>query len=196
MKTSKQLITTVLLLQSSVVVLSVHFPYSLFHRGFTNNTNIMRCGCVFCCSWGLAIFLLLAFPFSDHMYSGRSLSVSSCCRQIWKTQVLLSTVERWVFTYGLQVTCWFYANEIVSMNKSADYAFFVCFVRPVRPRFLRLRKVRRQSRPCNYYANTVSTFEPLLEGDLVFKLNPGPDKIYQIPSRSADGGRCRQGTKR
>ena len=68
-------------------------------------------------------------------------------------------------------------------NNSADYAFFVCFVRPVRPRFLRLRKVRRQSRPCIYYANTVSTFQPLLEGDVVFKLNPGPDKSYQIPSR-------------
>ena len=44
--------------------------------------------------------------------------------------------------------------------------------------------------------HTVSTFQPLLEGDLVFKLNPGPDKSYQIPSRSADGGGCRQGTKR
>ena len=36
----------------------------------------------------------------------------------------------------------------------------------------------------------------MLEGDLVFKLNPGPDKSYQIPSRSADCGGCRQGTKR
>ena len=84
--------------------------------------------------------------------------------------MLLSTAERWVFTYGLQVTSWFYANGIVSTNNSADYAFFVCFVRPVRPRFLRLSKVRRQSHPCIYYANTVSTFQPLLEGDLVFKL--------------------------
>ena len=36
----------------------------------------------------------------------------------------------------------------------------------------------------------------MLERDLVFKLNLGPDKSYQIPSRSADGGGCRQGTKR
>lgn len=156
----------------------------------------MRCGRVTCRSWVLAFFLLLAFPFSEHVYSGRSLNVSSCCRQIWKAQELLSTAERWVFTYGLQVTSWFYANGIVSTNNSADYAFFICFVRLVRPRFLQLCKVRRQSRPCIYYANTVSTFQPLLEGHLVFKLNPGPDKSYQIPSRSADAGGCRQGTKR
>ena len=156
----------------------------------------MRCGRVSCRSWVLAIFLLLALPFSDYVYSGRSLNVSSRCRQIWKTQVVLSTAERWVFTCGLQVTSWFYANGTVSTNNSADYAFFVCFVRSVRPRFLRLRNARRQSHPCIYYANTVSTFQPLLEGDLVFKLNLGPDKSYQIPSRSAYGGGCRQGTKR
>ena len=69
---------------------------------------VMRCGRVSCRSWVLAIFLLLAFSFSDHVYSGRSLNVSSCCRQIWKTQVLLSTAERRVFTYGLQVTSWFF----------------------------------------------------------------------------------------
>ena len=129
----------------------------------------MRCGRVSCRSWVLAIFLMLACSFSDDVYCGRSLNVSSYCRQIWKTQVLLSTAERRVFTYGLQVTSWFYANVSVSTNNSADYAFFVCFVRPVRPRFLQLRKVRRQSRPCIYYANTVSTFQPLLEGDLLNK---------------------------
>ena len=110
--------------------------------------------------------------------------------------MLLSMAERWVFTYGLQVTSWFYANGIVSTNNSADYAFFVSFFRLVRPRFLRLCKVTRQNRPCIYYANTVLTFQPLLEGDLVFKLNPGPDKSYQLPLRSADAGSCRQGTKR
>ena len=94
------------------------------------------------------------------------------------------------------VTSWFSVHGIVCMNNGADYAFFVCFVRPVRPRFLRLRKVKRQSRPCIYYANTISSFQPLLEGDLVFKLNPGPEKSYQISSRLADSGGGRQGTKR
>ncbi|XP_027056107.1 uncharacterized protein LOC113683098, partial [Pocillopora damicornis] len=29
-------------------------------------------------------------------------------------------------------------------------------------------------RPCKYYSNSVATLHLLLEGDLVFKLNPGP----------------------
>ena len=37
-------------------------------------------------------------------------------------------------------------------------------------------KFRRQKRPCAYYANSNATFHPILDvGDLVFKLNPGPD---------------------
>ena len=159
------------------------------------NECIMRCGRVFCRSWVLAIFLLLDYSFAYHVYSGRSRSVSSCLRQIW-TQGPILTAERRVFDYGLQVTSWFSVHGIVCMNNGADYAFFVCFVRPVRPRFLRLRKVKRQSRPCIYYANTISSFQPLLEGDLVFKLNPGPEKSYQISSRLANSGGGRQGTKR
>ena len=88
------------------------------------------------------------------------------------------------------------ANNIASMNNTAGYAFSVSFVRPVSPRFLWLCKARRESLPCIYYANTLSTFQPLLERDLVFKLNLGANKSYQIPSPSADGGGCRQGTKR
>ena len=37
-------------------------------------------------------------------------------------------------------------------------------------------KLRRHKRPCAYYANSNATFDPILDvGDLVFKLNPGPD---------------------
>ena len=36
---------------------------------------------------------------------------------------------------------------------------------------------RRHKRPCAYYANSNATFHLMLDvGDLVFKLNPGPDK--------------------
>lgn len=35
-------------------------------------------------------------------------------------------------------------------------------------------KRRRYKCPCAYYANTTARFHALLEGDLVFKLNPGP----------------------
>ena len=156
----------------------------------------MRCGRAFCRSWVLVIFLLLDYSFAEHVYSGRSLSVSSSWRQIWTTQGPILTAERRVFTYGLQVTSSLSVHGIVSTNNGTDYAFLDCLVRPVRPRFLRLHKGGRQSRPCIYYANTVSSFQTLLEGDLVFKLNPGPDKSYQISSRSADDGGGRQGTKR
>ena len=35
---------------------------------------------------------------------------------------------------------------------------------------------RRSKSPCAYYANSTATFQPLLEEDLVFKLNPGPSQ--------------------
>ena len=40
--------------------------------------------------------------------------------------------------------------------------------------FLTRSGIRRQGQPCVYYPNTVATFHVPLEGDLVFKLNPGP----------------------
>lgn len=42
-------------------------------------------------------------------------------------------------------------------------------------------KIKRHRRPCAYYANSVATFHLPLEGDLVFKLNPGP-ATFRIPS--------------
>ncbi|CAB3985839.1 Hypothetical predicted protein [Paramuricea clavata] len=41
--------------------------------------------------------------------------------------------------------------------------------------FLAKGRHRRSKRPCVYYANSTATFQLLLEGDLVFKLNPGPE---------------------
>ncbi|KAL9955196.1 hypothetical protein ACROYT_G036483, partial [Oculina patagonica] len=35
-------------------------------------------------------------------------------------------------------------------------------------------KIKRSKRPCSYYSNSSATFHCLLQGDLVFKLNPGP----------------------
>ena len=48
----------------------------------------------------------------------------------------------------------------------------------------------RQCRPSIYYANSVSTFQPLLVGDLVFKINPGPmyNAGLRIQSRSLTTG--------
>ena len=38
-------------------------------------------------------------------------------------------------------------------------------------------KIKWAKRPCAYYSNSSATFHCLLEGDLVFKLNPGPLNI-------------------
>ena len=37
-------------------------------------------------------------------------------------------------------------------------------------------KIKRCKCPCTYYSNSTATFHCLLEGDLVFKLNPGPSE--------------------
>ena len=44
-------------------------------------------------------------------------------------------------------------------------------------------KIKRTKRPCAYYSNSSATFHCTLEGDLVFKLNPGP----------VNNGHCTQG---
>ena len=56
------------------------------------------------------------------------------------------------------------------------------FVAPVKVKY------RRHRCPCAYYANTTATFHTVLEGDLVFKLNPGPvnkgiDSIISVRRR-------------
>lgn len=38
-------------------------------------------------------------------------------------------------------------------------------------------KVKRSHCPCYYYSNSIKTFHVVLEGDLVFKLNPGPTDV-------------------
>ena len=55
-----------------------------------------------------------------------------------------------------------------------------------------VRKFKRGKRPCAYYSNSSATFHCMLEGDLVFKLNPGPtnnDNQTTI-STHCSRGRC------
>ena len=42
-------------------------------------------------------------------------------------------------------------------------------------------KFKRSKRPCLYYSNSSATFHCPLEGDLVFKLNPGPTRNNNGP---------------
>lgn len=48
-------------------------------------------------------------------------------------------------------------------------------------RCLSIRGHKRHKRPCIYYSRSRATFHPLLVGDLIFKLNPGPTGIRTIP---------------
>ena len=48
-------------------------------------------------------------------------------------------------------------------------------------RCLSIRGHKRDKRPCPYYSGSSATFHPLLTGDLIFKLNPGPTGIRTIP---------------
>ena len=57
--------------------------------------------------------------------------------------------------------------------------------------FTLVRKFKRGKRPCAYYSNSSATFHCKLEGDLVFKLNPGPtnndDQSTNISSHCSRG---------
>ena len=52
---------------------------------------------------------------------------------------------------------------------------------------------RRSKRPCLYYSNAYATFRPLI-GDILFKLNPGPD-TNQVDHRSSNLTFCLLNTR-
>ena len=73
----------------------------------------------------------------------------------------------WSLHNGLNIHWWYVLSPLCwNSNKSKH------------PRRV---KNRRHKRPCTYYSNSTATFHLLLQGDLVFKLNPGPEE-YQISS--------------
>ena len=55
-----------------------------------------------------------------------------------------------------------------------------------------VRKFKRGKRPCAYYSNSSATFHCMLDGDLVFKLNPGPtnNDDQTTISTHCSRGRC------
>ena len=48
-------------------------------------------------------------------------------------------------------------------------------------------KIKRRKRPCAYYSNSTATFHCLLVGDLVFKLNPGPENNDNLSTLCSHG---------
>lgn len=70
----------------------------------------------------------------------------------------------WIFTANCPLFPWYKCAFDCFMANEAFNAV-------VQGRYVR---IRRYKRPCAYYSNSTATFRPLLIGDLVFKLNPGP----------------------
>ena len=107
----------------------------------------------------------------------------------------------------LRCTFWsnsgaFYTNVApydLNMLPSSSWAYsktsVICIDYKRRPKiaFLTRSGIRRHCQPCVYYPNTVATFHVPLEGDLVFKLNPGPRSTgsAQKPLRPRVSRSCR-----
>ena len=85
--------------------------------------------------------------------------------------------------YGIAVdyplSCWCWNNTIAPSHHSNACLVYIPANYPI---FFRRPRIRRYRCPCAYYSNTSASFHPLLIGDLVFKLNPGPKGIPVIVS--------------
>ena len=112
--------------------------------------------------------------FVDHMYS--SYILSRLCND-WPRGSLNESIVTAIgkdFCHGLRMSFWdFGFHTTAHKNNQVHLALFDCLLIPNRPIFRHRCVITRQCRPCIYYANSVSTFQPLLVGDLVFKINPG-----------------------
>ena len=85
--------------------------------------------------------------------------------------------------YGIAVdyplSCWCWNNTIAPSHHNNACLVYIPANYPI---FFRRPRIRRYRCPCAYYSNTSASFHPLLIGDLVFKLNPGPKGIPVIVS--------------
>ena len=145
----------------------------------------------FCCSWLVGILLLLECLVLDFKPSGRILSQSSNDWPCMSSKESILTAEREGFGHGLRMSCSVGFHAMAHKNNQVHLALFGCLSIPSRSRLRHGCNIRRKSRPCIYHANSVSTFQPLLVGDLVFKINPGPNiASLGIQSRSFATGKC------
>ena len=97
---------------------------------------------------------------------------------IWHFQEL--SLRHWIFQNSE-----FYESNVLPWNNNGNAVTTVyptgsalnkgAFVFSIK------KRSRRSKSPWAYYANSTATFHPLLEGDLVFKLNPGPSQqLYSL----------------
>ena len=81
----------------------------------------------------------------------------------------------------------------LSLHWSSNATRFVADLR--KPYFVPSRtKIRRHRRPCAYYPNSSASFHLPLVGDLVFKLNPGPERQRDDCDNYSHCGRKHKGT--
>ena len=79
----------------------------------------------------------------------------------------------------LLLDSWNYNNGMTCYYEICRGYYFL-LRHPTFRRRLSIRRHKRHKRPCIYYSGSSATFHPLLIGDLVFKLNPGPTEIRRI----------------
>ena len=133
----------------------------------------MRGGRAFCCSALLVIFIALKGPHGNIFHLNKGLNAHTTVWSAFSGRSSSTSQENhvqdarpvWSLSHGLTVA-------FLNINGVHSIYYFrrpalVCTV------FLH-GKIKRTKRPCAYYSNSSATFHCTLEGDLVFKLNPGP----------------------
>ena len=133
----------------------------------------MRGGRAFCCSALLVIFIAFKSPHGNTFHLNKSLNAHTTVWSAFSGRSSSTSQENhvqdaqplWSLSHGLTVA-------FLNINGVDSIYYFrrpalVCTV------FLH-GKIKRTKRPRAYYSNSSATFHCTLEGDLVFKLNPGP----------------------
>ena len=135
-------------------------------------------GCGFLCS-----FIFFSLLLRDHSNGGFNCTTSllMCWNSTWNSLVL----DNRVIPGENRILAGFWTLPLESSshdgwslnNNTNDGGHCVLFTWALKPSAVVYRtrfRIRRHMCPCLYNSNSTSTFHPLLIGDLVFKLNPGP----------------------
>ena len=131
----------------------------------------------------LCSFIFLSLLLRDHSNGGFNCTTSllMCWNSTWNSLVL----DNRVIPGENRILAGFWTLPLESSshdgwslnNNTNDGGHCVLFTWALKPSAVVYRtrfRIRRHMCPCLYYSNSTSTFHPLLIGDLVFKLNPGP----------------------
>ena len=169
----------------------------------------MRCGRAFGSSILFSLFLLIARPLNNQNHgnlflktqchiqrsSGQDESILAVetldldVSSLLVSSKLDSTIRLWSKTRVLLMIPPLLSDSR-NYNNGMTHNYEIsreCYVQLCHPTFRRCLSIRghkrhkRHKRRCTYYSGSSATFHPLLTGDLIFKLNPGPTEIRAIP---------------